>query len=213
MKSINVWHFADKTLRDGTALPKRGDKLPRIAKPVPCERGYHGSERLIDALRYAPGSSLAVRLLSGTIESHGDPVDKHCASDCTMETGYIDVQPVLIEFARFAALKAIREYAPKALRATGNPDLITWADKLAAFKDDCDLNAASYAASYAARYASYADSYAASYASYVASYVARDASNAARYASYADSYASNADSYEFSAWLESRILPLFKGEK
>ena len=195
MKSIKVWHFADKTLRDGTALPKRGDKLPRIAKPVPCERGYHGSVRLIDALKYAPGNSLAVRLLSVVIKPHGDPIDKYCASDCTMETDYIDVRPVLVEFARYAALKAIREYAPKALRATGNPDLIAWADKLAAFKDDCDLRAASDAASYAARDA----------ASYAASY-------AARYASYA-SDASDAASEEFNAWLESRILPLFKGDK
>ena len=222
MKTIKVWHFAGKTLRDGTALPDAGVRLPHIADPIPCERGYHGSERLIDALKYAPGSSLAVRLLSGTLKSHGNPVDKHFASDCTMETGYIDVSPVLIEFARFAALKAIREYAPKALRATGNPELITWADKLAAFKDDCDLkaardaasdaarDAARYAASDAARYASYASD-AARYASYAASY-ASDASDAARYASYA-SYASYAASEEFNTWLESRILPLFKGEK
>ena len=111
-----------------------------------------------------------------------------------METGYIDVRQVLVEFARFAALKALRDYAPKALRATGNPELITWADKLAAFKDDCDLNAARDAA----RDASYAASY---------------AGDAASDASYAASYARDAASKEFNAWFESRILPLFKGEK
>ena len=219
MNETVVWHFAGKTLRDGSPLPAAGtcfddprDKNGDAGPVKPCVRGYHGSRRLIDALSYAPGTMLALRSLSGSVLPHGDPEDKLCASHCRMATGYVDVREVLVRFARHCALTALRVYAADALDAAG---LHTHASSLRTLHDDCDLNAASdaasaaSAASYAARAASYAASYAARVASYAASYAASDAASAASAASYAASYAaraaSDAASADLNAWLEREV--------
>ena len=143
MNSIIVFHFAGKTLRDGSKHPEPGTTLPHIDNPIPCERGYHGSEDIIDALTYAPGNYLCKRELFGTVIEHGDPVDKHCASDALQLTPYVDVSDVLVRFARYCALTALRVDAANALRKAG---LIEHANSLSTLQDDCDMNSARDAA-------------------------------------------------------------------
>ena len=140
MKPLTVWHFAGSTLRDGKPLPNAGTRLPRVEKPVPCERGYHGSVRLLDALRYAPGTLLAQCDLRGTIIANGNPVvDKHVASVRVYLTDYVDVRAVLVAWSRRVALHAIRVTAADALDAAG---VTEHARKLRALPDDVDLLAA-----------------------------------------------------------------------
>ena len=143
MNSIQVFHFATKTLRDGSKHPEPGTTLPHIDNPKACSRGYHGSVDILDALQYAPGQYLCKRELFGTVIAHGDPVDKHCASDALQLTPYVDVSEVLIRFARYCALTALRVDAANALRKAG---LIEHANRLATLHDDCDMNAAGEAA-------------------------------------------------------------------
>ena len=78
--TIEGWHFASDTLRDGSPLPRAGDVSAVIADPMPCIRGWHASDRAIDALSYAPGPYVARVRLLGEIVAHGDPTDKHAAS-------------------------------------------------------------------------------------------------------------------------------------
>lgn len=51
---VLAWHFTGETLRDGTPVPKPNEKLTITGKVVLCKNGYHGSEKLFDALRHAP---------------------------------------------------------------------------------------------------------------------------------------------------------------
>jgi hypothetical protein len=103
--ALTVWHFAAKKLRDGRPLPRAGDTLRHEGEVVPCESGYHGSLRTLDALSYAPGPFVARRQLSGTVVPHG--TDKHAASDCLMLTGYVDATNTLHRFACWCATKAL----------------------------------------------------------------------------------------------------------
>ena len=130
-----VWHFAGPTLRDGSPHPAPGFCGQHIADPVPCEKGYHGSEDILDALTYAPGPYLCRRMLSGTIISHGSPVDKLVASDFQQATSYVDATNVLQQFARHCAWQA-RQYAANAL---DRADLADHAATLRAFPEECDL--------------------------------------------------------------------------
>lgn len=80
MKTIMGWHFlnSDKKLgysdgrkvRKGVKMTYRGDGLNL------CKSGMHGSKRIIDALKYAPGPVIAWCEFGGKI-LHGK--DKFCA--------------------------------------------------------------------------------------------------------------------------------------
>ena len=141
MNSIQVWHFAAKTLRDGSPHPEPGTTLPHIDNPKACNRGYHGSEDILDALQYAHGPYICKRELFGTVIAHDN--DKHCASDALQLTPYVDVTDVLVRFARYCALTALRVDAANALRKAG---FIEHANSLSTLHDDCDMNAAEAAA-------------------------------------------------------------------
>ena len=67
-----------------------------------CKNGLHGSERLIDALSYAPGPVIWEVELSGEIVT--DDGTKHCARNRTYLRGGIDISEVLRKFARRVAL-------------------------------------------------------------------------------------------------------------
>ena len=140
-----VWHFAGDTLRDGSPLPKSGDVLATIRNPKLCERGWHGSVRLIDALKYAPGARLSRRGLYGEVLAQED---KHCASDAVMLADYVDVRAAVVRVMRRVALHALRVSAADALDKAG---LAKEAAGLRALPDDCDLRAAADAARAAAR--------------------------------------------------------------
>lgn len=110
--TMTVFHFAADALRDGSALPCKGDALPR-RKAVLCESGWHGSANILDALSYAPGTNLCLRELRGTIVT-GD--DKACGSEAGQATDYVDVRPLLVEFTHWCADRA-REHSAYAARA------------------------------------------------------------------------------------------------
>jgi hypothetical protein len=55
---VQAWHFVGKLLRDGRPVPADGVPLIHDGPLVMCESGLHASERIIDALRYGPGSTI-----------------------------------------------------------------------------------------------------------------------------------------------------------
>jgi hypothetical protein len=66
---LQAWHFTTDTLRDGRPIPSAGEWLECVGPLVPGRKGLHGSERLIDALRYAPGLRLHRVELDGEIHA------------------------------------------------------------------------------------------------------------------------------------------------
>jgi len=102
------WHFAAQpgVLRDGRAFTL-GETLRHEGPVVPCDRGYHASPTVLDALRYAPGPYLYRVELGGTIVPHGDPVNKYAASERTAISGGADASPLLRTFARSCALDVV----------------------------------------------------------------------------------------------------------
>ena len=91
---------------------------------VPCKSGLHASERLIDALQYAPGETLCRVRPGGKIVSHDN--DKLVASERTI-LWRIDAADPLRVFARRCALSIIHLWdAPAVVREwleTGREDL------------------------------------------------------------------------------------------
>lgn len=106
--SVDAWHFAASTLRDGSPLPAAGIELPEIADLEPCARGYHGSVQPLDALAYAPGPMVARVRLHGVVIA--SPPDKICASRRCGVTGYVDANEVLREFTRWCALSVAQQW-------------------------------------------------------------------------------------------------------
>ena len=102
---IRAWHFTDGwTLRDGRELRPR---LYTMRKPiVMCAVGYHASERILDALEYAPGSVISRVEVSGKILREED---KLCASRRRVLWS-LDIAPVLHEFACRVAEQALRTH-------------------------------------------------------------------------------------------------------
>ena len=103
MKIMKAWHFAGKTLRDGSPIPEDGVWLPVIDDPVLCERGYHASVDPFDALTYAPGDTLCLVELRGTIVE-GD--DKVVASERKI-LARMDATDMLRYYARMQALSVV----------------------------------------------------------------------------------------------------------
>ena len=72
MKQILAWHFTDgMKLRDGDDLVV-GKTYKYAGKVEMCESGYHASERLIDALQYAPGAQISRVKLWGDVQRQDD---------------------------------------------------------------------------------------------------------------------------------------------
>ena len=44
--TIKAWHFVGKTLRDGSPIPKIGEKLVHTGELLICKSGYHASEKI-----------------------------------------------------------------------------------------------------------------------------------------------------------------------
>ena len=97
---VLAWHFVNATLRDGRPVPADGETLKHVGPLVPCETGLHASERLIDALQYAPGWVLCRVQMGGTIKRE---TDKLVARRRTI-LWRIDATDVLRSFARRCAL-------------------------------------------------------------------------------------------------------------
>ena len=93
---------------------------------IPCQNGLHGSPTPWDALQYAGGPVLWVVELAGEIVSHGDPVDKHAASE-RKYISKIDLTKTLCSFAARRALTVIHlwnapEFVKEYLTKTANFD-------------------------------------------------------------------------------------------
>ena len=103
---MKAWHFtgANKRLRHGDGRDiKSGRTLKVQGSLAMCNYGLHASKRLIDALRYAPGTYV------WRVELGGDIVrddDKFVASERTALWGY-DATDVLRAFARRCALDVV----------------------------------------------------------------------------------------------------------
>ena len=97
---VLAWHFVGATLRDGRPIPADGETLKHRGKLLPCERGLHASDRLIDALQYAPGWTLCRVRMGGTIKRE---TDKLVARERTI-LWRIDATDVLRAFACKCAL-------------------------------------------------------------------------------------------------------------
>lgn len=51
-----AWHFVDEILKDGRPVPADGERLTHDGPVSLCEGGLHASERVLDALKFAPGN-------------------------------------------------------------------------------------------------------------------------------------------------------------
>ncbi|NGM56515.1 hypothetical protein G5C63_19610 [Stenotrophomonas pavanii] len=174
---LTAFHFVADTLRDGRPVPADGELLVHDGKVELCAQGLHASIDAFDALQYAPGNTLCLVELSGTIV-RGD--DKVAASERRI-IKRIDAEPLMREFARWSALQVIELWdAPEVVRqylTTGDESLrdaawdAAWAAARAAAWD-----AAWDAAWAAARAAAWAAAWDAAWAA------ARDAARAAAWA-------------------------------
>ena len=86
----------ERAIRAGRTLKVKGDLEL-------CRHGLHGSDRLLDALKYARSSTLWRVDLGGDI-LHGD--DKVCASQRT-HLWRLDIDDILRDFARHCALDVV----------------------------------------------------------------------------------------------------------
>ena len=166
---MKAWYFSDESRKlrynDGREI-KLGVTHTVDGKPKLCEHGLHASERLIDALKYAPGVIVWYVELDGKMDV-GD--DKIAAQKRTYLAGGVDISEILREFARKQALSVAHLWKiPKVVRKyleTGNKKL-----RIAAYTA---ARAATYAAARAAAYAAAnAAAYAAANAAVSAAYAA-----------------------------------------
>ena len=103
MKKL-AWYFSDESrkLRHGDGRKITLGVTHHHKGPVKlCESGLHGSERILDALQYAPWSVVYQVELSGNMDT-GD--DKIAARHRKYLAGGIDISDILREFARRQAL-------------------------------------------------------------------------------------------------------------
>jgi hypothetical protein len=174
---VKGWYFSDESRKlryDAGREIAIGVEHTVKGYPEPCKRGLHASERILDALQYAPGPIIWRVELSGRIK-RGD--DKVAATRRKYIAGGLDISDILRKFARKQALSVahlwdipeiVRRYleiGDEFIRAAA------WAAAWAAAKD-----AASDAAWAAARAAAWA----------AASDAASDAARAAAWAAASD---------------------------
>ena len=99
-KSIMAWHFVGEKLRNGRDIPPDGKTLVHKGPLKLCVSGLHASERLMDALQYAPGNTVCRVKCHGTILKDTDKLI------CTRRTieWRLDATELLRSFARQCAL-------------------------------------------------------------------------------------------------------------
>lgn len=146
MPKIKAWHFLgeDYRLRGGGKKVKAGDLITVKCRPVLCSHGLHGSKRIIDALKYAPGPILCRVVIGGEV-IEGD--DKLVGTERYVEWT-LDATWVLHEFACWCAEQALTRAGVKT-EASWNAIAVKrlW---LLGKANDAELAAASAAASAAA---------------------------------------------------------------
>jgi hypothetical protein len=104
---MKAWHFVGDTLRDGRPVPADGVKLIHDGQLVMCESGLHFSPHPFDALIYAPGDTLCLVEVGGTVvHGKGEDKDKGICSERTIIVR-MDAEPLLRQFARQQALSVV----------------------------------------------------------------------------------------------------------
>lgn len=149
VEPIQAWHFVGDTLRDGRPVPADGELLRHDGELELCARGLHASDRVIDALLYAPGNTICRVQIGGKI-LRGE--DKLCASERTI-LWRIDAETLLFEFARWAALQVVHLWeCPEVVRTyleTGDQEIKEAArDAARSVPRSTAWNAARYATGY-----------------------------------------------------------------
>ena len=118
-----AWHFVGDTLRYGEPIPADGKLLHHTGSVVICRSGLHASERIIDALTYAPGNIICRVECDDIIDEQRDKLV------CRERTilWRVDGEELLREFARKCALDVIHLWdAPQVVipyLQTGDPEL------------------------------------------------------------------------------------------
>lgn len=95
-----AWHFVGATLRGGAPIPADGVTLRHGGPLVLCESGFHASQRLLDALTYAPGNTICRVCLGGKVLHDND---KSVAAERTI-LWRVNGEALLCQFARKCAL-------------------------------------------------------------------------------------------------------------
>jgi len=106
-----AWHFVGNTLRDGRPIPADGEWLTHEGAIRLCKSGLHASPRILDALQYAPGSTVCRVAVDGEIQ-RGD--DKLAASRRVI-FWRLGAAAILQAFARSAALSVIHLWDARAI--------------------------------------------------------------------------------------------------
>lgn len=145
---VLAWHFVSATLRDGRPIPPDNVPLHQDGPIVLCKNGLHGSERLIDAMKYVPGYTLCRTEHGGKILSSYDKL----ASSVRTILWRIDATEVLRAFARRCALDVAHLWdMPEVVRRyleTGDGAL--WKEARAAARESVPSNKSTNAAKHAA---------------------------------------------------------------
>jgi hypothetical protein len=110
-KSVLAWHFVNGSLRDGRSVPADGVELIHTGQVEMCRSGLHASVRLIDALEFAPGSTICRVRMGDVVQQDAD---KLVARSRTI-LWRVDGEPVLREFARDCALDVLHLWATPAI--------------------------------------------------------------------------------------------------
>jgi len=142
---MRAYHFVASKLRDGRPIPADGVWLEHRGKAVLCAQGLHASEHPYDALKYAPGTTLCLVEMGGTIV-RGD--DKLVATKRRI-IARIDAEPLLRLFAR----KVASEVFYKHFKEGQHPAIDEWL--LHGRNRDAAESAARYAAESAVWYAAW----------------------------------------------------------
>lgn len=121
---IKAWHFTADLLRDGRPIPPPGQTLVHVGPVKMCRSGLHASERIIDALTYAPGTMIH------RVECDDIVSLQHDKLVCRRRTilWSVDGGEILRAFARRCALDVVHlwdttDVVVRWLR-TGNPSIL-----------------------------------------------------------------------------------------
>ena len=155
---ILAWHFVSDTLRDGSPIPPDGEWQHYKGECVMCESGLHASRSVLDALQYAPGSTICRVACAGIAEEQSDKL----VSTHRFILWRLDGEEVLRAFARQQALSAIHLWdAPQVVKDYLTTQDESLRDAARVASRDAARDAAWNAASDAASAASWASSWAA----------------------------------------------------
>ena len=148
-KKVLAWHWTDgMKLRDGQIL-KVGKTYRYEGTLEMCERGYHASRDIRDALSYAPGFTVSRVECSGDMEERDDKLV--CRNRKVLWT--VDAKKIVLSWSIRVATDAVKT----AKKVCDDKAWNAWADLWISGKDRtyaaayAAANAAAYAASYAVR--------------------------------------------------------------